>query len=84
MMYHAYLILTNQTTWEHSRRNNINYLNKYPPNIYPFDFGIKENIKLVFFNKGITIKWKPKNLETAVEMEKERFNWCDNKYYSCC
>jgi len=50
--YHAYLISTNQTTWEFARKTTISYLRIYPNGFRPFDKGIIENIKMSFFHKG--------------------------------
>ena len=43
--YHAYLILSGQTTWEHSSRMNITYLRPYKTGILPFYLGFKEHIR---------------------------------------
>ena len=48
--YHAYLILSGQTTWEHSGRMSITYLKPYKHGEMPFYKGIVGNIKSVFFN----------------------------------
>lgn len=47
------LILTGKTTWEHTKRNKISYLNFYPRYYHPYNYGYIENIKLTFFHKGI-------------------------------
>jgi len=97
--YHSYLICTNQTTWEQNKRDRITYIKDYPKNIYPFSEGVIKNIKMVFFHENkirfffmnfINMKllilrtWKPKDLETLNQTERNGFNYCDNEFYSCC
>ena len=48
-MYHTYLIFSNQTTWEFTRRSQISYLKIYPRGYLPFDKGLLNNLKLIFF-----------------------------------
>lgn len=48
LLYHTYLIVTNQTTWEHNRRDAITYMKGYPIGFYPFDKGCLSNLKLTF------------------------------------
>ncbi|EAR97955.2 DHHC zinc finger protein (macronuclear) [Tetrahymena thermophila SB210] len=48
--YHTFLILTNQTTWEHVKKNKISYIAKMPKGFYPFNQGVFQNIKLIFFH----------------------------------
>jgi palmitoyltransferase len=44
-VYHGYLISTNQTTWEHTRRDQITYLKPYKRGLLPFYTSIKVNLK---------------------------------------
>jgi len=44
-IYHGYLISTNQTTWEHTRRDQITYLKPYKRGLLPFYESIKLNLK---------------------------------------
>jgi hypothetical protein len=50
--YHIYLIMSGQTTWEHSGRMNITYLKAYKHGQMPFYRGIFGNIKQVFCHGG--------------------------------
>lgn len=51
VLFHTYLIIKNTTTWEHLSWNKISYLHDWKREFgSPFDLGIKENIKLVFWN----------------------------------
>lgn len=59
LLYHTMLILTGKTTWEHTKRDKISYLNFYPRYYHPYNFGFIENIKITFFHKGIQSHWIP-------------------------
>ncbi|EQC26038.1 hypothetical protein SDRG_16104 [Saprolegnia diclina VS20] len=41
--YHIYLVLTNQTSWEHARRRQITYLRDLPGDSSPFSLGYTTN-----------------------------------------
>jgi len=45
-LYHSYLLSTNQTTWEHTKADTINYMQVYPPKYFPFDRGVFNNLKM--------------------------------------
>jgi len=47
LIYHSYLIFTNQTTWEFTRRTRISYLKQLTPDVRPFDHGPINNILLI-------------------------------------
>jgi palmitoyltransferase len=82
LLYHTYLILSGQTTWEHSRRDVISYLKIYKTGVLPFYEGILGNIKRVFWHGGQCQDWdlpQPRDLRDA-----QGFNICENEYYSCC
>ncbi|KAL5706250.1 protein S-acyltransferase [Ranunculus cassubicifolius] len=44
LIFHSYLILTNQTTYELVRRRRIPYLRLFPDRVYPFSKGICTNV----------------------------------------
>ncbi|CAK4647213.1 unnamed protein product [Aphanomyces euteiches] len=46
LSYHAYLIATNQSSWEHAKRSKITYLKDLPPDVLPFSQGTLMNIWL--------------------------------------
>ncbi|KAH7492530.1 hypothetical protein KRP22_001917 [Phytophthora ramorum] len=54
--YQAYLISTNQTSWEHARRSSITYLHNLPDKRSPFDRGVLQNW-WVFLLNGDRNKW---------------------------
>lgn len=53
-MYHTFLILSNQTTWEHNKRNDISYTRKLPKGFYPFSKGIFRNLLLICCHENIS------------------------------
>uniref|UniRef100_A0A0E0H4A8 S-acyltransferase n=1 Tax=Oryza nivara TaxID=4536 RepID=A0A0E0H4A8_ORYNI len=44
LIFHAYLALTNQTTYEIARRKRISYLREVPSRVHPFSKGICRNL----------------------------------------
>lgn len=56
--YHAYLLCTNQTTWEHQTRNRITYLKPYPRGVLPFYVSIRSNLRKAFFPPEEITQWE--------------------------
>ncbi|KAF2070295.1 hypothetical protein CYY_008387 [Polysphondylium violaceum] len=89
--FHSYLILTNQTSWEFSKYNTINFLKVYAKRgLNPFNKGIWSNFKDFLLDLEKPSDWK---LPSEDEFEKylkksaenaNSFNIWNNKYYSCC
>lgn len=79
---HTFLILTNQTTWEVTKRCNISYLNKVPDNVQPFNRGLKQNLREYCLGEVNEPYVLPTN-ETLQEESKRETFW-ENRYYSCC
>jgi len=80
--FHTFLILTNQSTWEFSKKDSLNYLKEYPRSFYPFSAGFIGNIRLTFFHGNVPRQWELPQIE--FDHKKKGFNWCENEYYSCC
>lgn len=49
LVYHSYLLATNQTTWEHTKRKELDYIKIYPNRYLPFDRGFCRNISFCLF-----------------------------------
>ncbi|KAL4499281.1 hypothetical protein ABPG72_006867 [Tetrahymena utriculariae] len=82
--YHTFLILTNQTTWEHVKKNKISYIAKLPKGFYPFSQGVFQNIKLIFFHNNQLRDWQVPTLREAQQRHQNTFNIFENEYYNCC
>ncbi|KDO21938.1 hypothetical protein SPRG_13120 [Saprolegnia parasitica CBS 223.65] len=54
--YHIYLVLTNQTSWEHARRRQITYLRDLPDDTSPFSAGYTTNC-VRFLMRGERSTW---------------------------
>ncbi|CAD8122765.1 unnamed protein product [Paramecium sonneborni] len=80
LFYHTMLIMTGQTTWEHTQRDKITYLKFYPKFYHPYNYGMFKNIRITFFHKNQQSHWIPP-LKDQIQ---EQCNLFDNKYYSCC
>ena len=59
--YHTFLILSGQTTWEHAKRKNIDYLKIYGKGLSPFDKGVCENMREVLMHGGKVQDWELPN-----------------------
>lgn len=56
LIYQTFLISTNQTSWEHARRQSITYLRDLPTDRSPFDRGVFTNC-WVFLSGGDSNRW---------------------------
>lgn len=57
-LYHSFLITTAQTTWEHTRRDQISYLKPYPRSLLPFYISIRTNVWNTFKHGNKHTNWK--------------------------
>eukprot|EP01118_Nematostelium_gracile_P008101 TRINITY_DN2666_c0_g1_i1.p1 TRINITY_DN2666_c0_g1~~TRINITY_DN2666_c0_g1_i1.p1 ORF type:complete len:302 (-),score=41.74 TRINITY_DN2666_c0_g1_i1:22-927(-) len=82
LIFHVYLMITNQTTWETTKRQRISYLKDLSESTFPFDEGIMRNTYLFCCVYSTKSKWIiPKDIE---ERQKKRWNIWNNDYYECC
>ncbi|KAI3519127.1 hypothetical protein L1887_08153 [Cichorium endivia] len=63
LIFHSYLIMTNQTTYELVRRRRIPYMRSIPARVYPFNEGVCRN--LYNFCCARTCKYKMEALPSA-------------------
>ncbi|CAL5366103.1 unnamed protein product [Camellia sinensis] len=75
LLFHSYLVLTNQTTYELVRRRRIPYLRGIPERVYPFSKGACRN--LYNFCSPRSSKYRLEPLPTAQEIEAK------SKPYTC-
>ncbi|GAB2223965.1 hypothetical protein Droror1_Dr00004710 [Drosera rotundifolia] len=75
LIFHSYLVLTNQTTYELVRRRRIPYMRTVPERVYPFSRGVWRN----FYDFCCTrsSEYRLERLPTAVELEAK------SRPYSC-
>jgi len=45
-LYHFYIVMTGQSTWEGIKSDQLNYVKCYPRGFTPFNFGIFRNLRL--------------------------------------
>jgi hypothetical protein len=83
--FHLFLIITNQTTWEVTKRHKISYLMNLNGFSSPFDEGCCFNLKQFCCDMPSgPIDWKIKgNKKKSVDVNMSENLW-DNKHYSCC
>lgn len=68
--------------WESIMRHKITYLHPYPKNYLPFNKGVLENLRKVFFHNEKISDWEmpdPADIKPG-----SGFNIFENQYYSCC
>merc|ERR1712217_218112 len=83
LVYHAYLIVTAQTTWEHLCRQDIDYLKPFPRTVFPFSSGGSWANAVAFL--GRDRRWHPKEWQfTWQPGQPIPFNIFENDYWSCC
>lgn len=79
---HSYLAVTNQTTYETLRFDQLWYTQGIPDHVVPFDGGCAHNLGMFCWSKNSAsgpIAWKIIN--TRAE---DGFNWFRNRFYECC
>lgn len=83
VVFHGYLILTNQTTYEIIRRDRIPYMRNVPSNVKPFSKGYIRNI--------ISFCWGLRSFYHVEEVLDERIldarassSFCESLYFNFC
>lgn len=91
-VFHTFLALTNQTTWEVYAHSRVPYLKGIDEDVMPFDEGIRKNLFLFCVrlrkprrqhSSQPSVDWTlpaPHKLAKKVK----RGNCWNNQYYSCC
>ncbi|CDP01825.1 unnamed protein product [Coffea canephora] len=84
LLFHSYLIMTNQTTYELVRRRRIPYLRGIPERVYPFSQGVCRN--LYNFCLARSTYYKMERLPTAQELEEKArpYTCLDALTCRCC
>jgi len=81
-VFHSYLMLTNQTTWEVSKRRKISYLQELPEEVFPFDNGCMANVRQFWTMRNVDIEWIVQEKITSGNNNRG-FNIWSNQYWSC-
>jgi palmitoyltransferase len=82
-VFHIYLVVTNQTSWEVTKRSKISYLKDLPESVFPFDEGIMKNTAEFWcINKDKV--WEISSENVRYQMRQPNSNIWNNEYYSCC
>lgn len=83
LVFHLYMIFSNQTTWEWISRDRIYYLSDIDEEILPFDRGCYRNgVEFFFKMKRDGYSWRAPD-ECYREDYEPPQNCCNNKHYSC-
>ena len=84
LAFHAYMMVSNQTTWEWSKADGIYYTKTLDEEVLPFDLGCWDNLKEFWFRMHRpSYSWSviSEIYEPGYEPPS---NCCNNKHYSCC
>lgn len=82
ILFHSYLIMTNQTTYELVRRRRIPYLRGVPESVYPFNKGVCRNLFDFCCARGRLYVLEP--LPTRQELEEMSRPRTCGQASSCC
>ncbi|KAL3527270.1 hypothetical protein ACH5RR_011926 [Cinchona calisaya] len=84
LLFHSYLIMTNQTTYELVRRRRIPYLRGIPERVYPFSKGVCRNLYNFCFAQSS--EYKMERLPTSQELEEKSrpYTCLDALTCRCC
>ncbi|KAJ6419711.1 hypothetical protein OIU84_029768 [Salix udensis] len=81
LIFHSYLILTYQTTYELVRRRRIPYLRGIPERVFPFSKGVCRN--LYDFCFGRSSIYSLERLPTAMEIEEKSRPYTCSDFLTC-
>ena len=81
-VFHSYLLMSGQTTWEVSAETRVPYLQNLPRGCKPFDEGCEKNVKAACFPGELPRRWRAQSLEAMEARENRQTIW-QNERYSC-
>ncbi|KAF9604899.1 hypothetical protein IFM89_011181 [Coptis chinensis] len=84
LIFHSYLVLTNQTTYELVRRRRIPYLRGIPERLYPFSRGICKNVYNFCCARSSIYNVEPLPTAQELEFKLKPYTCCDVLSCRCC
>lgn len=84
LVFHSYLVLTNQTTYELVRRRRITYLRDFPERVHPFSKGICRNLYNFCCVRSSINNIKRLPLTQELESKAKPYTCCDVLSCRCC
>jgi len=82
LVFHSYLLLSGQTTWEVSSEQRVSYLRDLPRGSKPFDEGAVENLRAGCFPGPHPRRWRIPSL-AELEARENQQTFFNNDSYSC-
>ncbi|KAJ3691296.1 hypothetical protein LUZ61_020460 [Rhynchospora tenuis] len=84
LIFHTYLVLTNQTTYEFTRRRRVFYFRGIPAKVHPFSRGICENISAACCSLGGVYKLETMPSIDELEARARPYTCVDIVSCRCC
>uniref|UniRef100_A0A0D9W874 S-acyltransferase n=1 Tax=Leersia perrieri TaxID=77586 RepID=A0A0D9W874_9ORYZ len=84
LIFHTYLALTNQTTYEIARRKRIPYLREVPSRVHPFSKGICRNLYSLCLSKQTGFSLEPVPPLEVLEARARPYTFLDLFSCRCC
>ena len=82
LVFHSYLLLSGQTTWEVSAQKRVTYLKDLPSGSKPFDEGAVANVRAACYPASIPRTWRVPSL-AALEAKANDQTFFQNDRYRC-
>lgn len=84
LLFHSYLVATNQTTYELVRRRRIPYLRGIPERVYPFSKGVCTNLYEFCFARSSIYRMEPLPSAQELEIKSRPYTCLDVLTCRCC
>ncbi|CAA2966920.1 protein S-acyltransferase 10-like isoform X2 [Olea europaea var. sylvestris] len=84
LLFHCYLIVTNQTTYEVVRRQRVPYLRGVPQRVYPFSKGLCRNLYVFCCARNSLLQMEPMPSVQELEEKSRPYTCLDVLSCHCC
>ncbi|KAL2504407.1 Protein S-acyltransferase 10 [Abeliophyllum distichum] len=84
LLFHSYLVVTNQTTYELVRRRRVPYLRAVPHRVYPFSKGLCRNLYLFCCARNSILQIEPMPSAQELEEKSKPYTCLDILSCRCC